>query len=191
MRTTILLTGLLTMTLAHAAPRLALIGAPPQNAFATAGPATRPDAGPGRGADAGGLRCPADVRSGLPASQPLSPSAQQATGRLPRRRQGRLRRVCAAAGPRGRHATDGRLRAPRRRLETAFAALPKLTVLEEHASRYPAAHRRRRERACTLLAYAKVAGMDRAVFGLPDRSRSRRWWNCPVGRVACSSPAPR
>jgi len=48
-------------------------------------------------------------------------------------------------------------------------SLPKLTVLEEHSSRFlpligDAAQAR------TLLVYAKVAGMDRAVFGLPEKT---------------------
>ncbi|MCE5240915.1 discoidin domain-containing protein [bacterium] len=151
-----------------AAPRLALIGAPPGHAFASAAGEL------GLSLQAADAPAPADYGALLvcaaayPQVQPLPPATQQtleaflAAGRAV---YVEYTPLPGLVGDKPQTAIFERLVAP----GDALRGVPELAVLEEHASRFlPLVGEAPQARV--LLTYAKVAGMDRAVFGLPDET---------------------
>ncbi|MBU0610459.1 MAG: hypothetical protein KKI08_21430, partial [Armatimonadetes bacterium] len=169
MRTTLILTGLLMMTSSlPAAPRLALIGPTEDNAFVFAarelGLSLTPAETPSPADHDALLICAPDY----PQVHPLSPAAQQARDAFLAAGKAVYVEYAPLAGLVGeapQTAAYERLVVP----GDDFRSLPKLAVLEEHSSRFlPWLGEAASARA--LLVYAKVAGMDRAVFGLPEQT---------------------
>jgi len=159
---------LLVATCTQAAPRLAVIGPTEGNAFVLAARELGLSLTPGEApapADYGALLiCAPDY----PQVHPLPSAAQRAMDAF--LTAGKA--VYVEYAPLPGLADDRPQTAGYERLVVTgdgLLGLPKLTVLEEHSSRCLLLIGEA-EGARALLAYAKVAGMDRAVFGLPPKT---------------------
>jgi len=151
-----------------AAPRLTLIGPTKDNAFV---PTTRelglsltPAEAPFPADHDALLICAPDY----PQVQPLSPATLQAMDAFLTAGKAVYVEYAPLAGLVGeapQTAVYERLVVP----GDDFRSLPKLAVLEEHSSRFLPLQGEAGS-ARSLLVYAKVAGMDRAVFGLPEQT---------------------
>lgn len=151
----------------NAAPRLALMGAPGNNGFVTAAQELGLALTTAESPEPSGYDALLICGPGYPQVMALSPAALQAVQAF----LSAGKAVYVEYAPLPGLVGDTAQEAVYERLVTVGEALglPELTVLEEHSSRYlpclaqpVGAH--------TLLAYAKVAGMDRATFGLPEKA---------------------
>jgi hypothetical protein len=162
----LLLVLLLCATALHAQPRLALLGSPPHNGFAPAAEEL------GLRLEASAAPLPADYAALLicapqyPVVTPLTDAAREAMKRF----LDAGKTVYVEYTPLPNIIGDGPQVAQFERLylptDSALSTgLPPLSLFEEHSSRYLPLQA---STGSAFLAYGRLAGMDRAVFGPPE-----------------------